>query len=146
MTPWRRRAVRALFVAVVVGHVAAFLANREAPNHVYAYQMFDEASTWQADVVRVTSSGERIPIEEPWAGYRWDDLVPDRGLSRPDVLHHADSGMETTLHLLDGAIDWVAANTPRDTDTRYLEARVVWYRNGGEARRTVLRSPLRQTP
>ena len=33
--------------------------------------MFPESSTWQADIVRVTDDGQRIPITEPWAGYRW---------------------------------------------------------------------------
>ena len=143
MTAWRRRAVRVLLLAVVAGHVVAFLVNRDEPNHVLAYQMFDEASRWRADVVRVTSDGRRIPIERDWAGYRWAELVPDRGLARPAVLHHAGSGLETTLHLLDGALDWVAANTPRDHETRYLEADVVWYRNGDGPHRTRLRSPDR---
>ena len=45
--------------------------------------MFPESSTWRADVVRVTADGRRVPVEQPWSGYRWDELVPDRGLQLP---------------------------------------------------------------
>ena len=33
--------------------------------------MFPESSTWRAEILRVTADGQRIPIAEPWAGYRW---------------------------------------------------------------------------
>ena len=54
--------------------------------------MFPESSTWRADIVRVEADGDRVPITEPWAGYRWGDLVVGRGLDRPGVRHHADAG------------------------------------------------------
>ena len=38
--------------------------------------------------------------------------------------HHADAGLDNQLAFLDAALDWVAGNTPRDRETRYLEARV----------------------
>jgi hypothetical protein len=143
MSRGRRRAVRLLLAAVVVGHVVAFAVNREAPNHVFAYQMFDESSTWRADVVRVLEDGRRVPVEQPWNGYRWHELVPDRGLAAPGITHHADSGIETTLYLLGRALDWVAAHTPEDHETRYLQAEVTWVRNRGPLQRTILRSPAR---
>ena len=49
----------------------------------FAFQMFPESSTWQADVVRVTMDGARVPVDDAWFGYRWADLVPDRGLAHP---------------------------------------------------------------
>ena len=108
--------------------------------------MFPESSTWQADVVRVMTDGTRVPVGEPWAGYRWADLVPDRGLARPDVRHHADAGLDNQLAFLSAAIDWVADNTPRDTATRYLEAIVTTWHNTDPARVIVLRSHEREPP
>ena len=76
--------------------------------------MFPESSTWRADVMRVTADGRRVPVEVPWSGYRWDELVRDRGLRYPAVRHHADAGLDNQLAFLGAALDWVAANTPRD--------------------------------
>ena len=66
---------------------------------------------------RPTSCGSRPTAgasrsSEPWAGYRWDELVPDRGLPYPAVRHHADAGLDNQLAFLDAALDYVAANTP----------------------------------
>jgi hypothetical protein len=102
--------------------------------------MFPESSTWRADVVRVTGDGRRIPVDEPWSGYRWDELVTGRGLSHPGVRHHADAGLDNQLAFLDAALDWVAAHTPRDRETRYLEARVTAWHNDDPPHVVVLRS------
>ena len=91
--------------------------------------MFPESSTWRADVVRVTDDGRRVPVELPWSGYRWDELVHNRGLRYPSVRHHADAGLDNQLAFLEEALDWVARNTPRDRETRYLEARVTSWHN-----------------
>ena len=40
------------------------------------------SSTWQARVYRVTVDGLRLPVGESWFGYRWADLVPERGVAR----------------------------------------------------------------
>jgi hypothetical protein len=109
----------------------------------FAFQMFPESSTWRADVVRVTAGGRRVPIEVPWAGYRWDDLVRTRGLRYPSIRHHADSGLDNQLAFLDAALDWVASNTPRDHETRFLEARVTAWHNDDPPRIEVLRSHVR---
>ena len=106
--------------------------------------MFSESSTWRADVVRVTAGGRRVPIEHPWSGYRWDELVPNRGLAYPAIRHHADAGLANQLAFLDAALDWVADNTPRDTETRYLEARVTAWHNADPPRVRVLRSDIRE--
>ena len=39
-------------------------------------------------------------------------------------------GVDSTLHLLQGSLDWVAQNTPGDDETVRLEA-VVTYRHNG---------------
>jgi hypothetical protein len=135
---------RRVAVLAVVVLQAAFVARGYWADHKeFAFQMFPESSTWRADVVRVTADGRRVPVERPWAGYRWDDLVQDRGLRYPAVRHHADAGLANQLAFLEAALDWVADNTPRDRETRYLEARVTSWHNDGPPRVGVLRSGVR---
>ena len=109
-----------------------------------AWQMFPEASTWQATIVRVTSAGERVDVREPWpGGYRWGDLVDERGFGAPFAEQDAGYGAAATLDTLQHALDWVAANTPGDGETAWLEA-VVTYRHNDDPPTTVrLRSPVR---
>jgi hypothetical protein len=110
----------------------------------FAFQMFPESSTWRADVFRVTAQGRRIPVEVGWAGYDWDRLVQDRGLSYPSLHHHADAGLQNQLAFLQAALDWVAANTPRDHSTRYLEAKVTAWDNADPPRVEIMRSRVRE--
>jgi hypothetical protein len=135
---------RRLVVLAVVLLQLGFIARGYWSDHKqFAFQMFPESSTWRADVVRVTAGGRRVPIEVPWAGYRWDDLVRTRGLRYPSIRHHADSGLDNQLAFLDAALDWVASNTPRDHETRFLEARVTAWHNDDPPRIEVLRSHVR---
>jgi hypothetical protein len=135
---------RRLVVLTVVAAQLFFVARGYWSDHrQFAFQMFPESSTWRADVLRVTADGQRVPIDLPWAGYRWDELVRTRGLSDPAVRHHADSGLDNQLAFLDAALNWVAAHTPRDRDTRYLEARVTAWHNDDPPRVEVLRSHVR---
>jgi len=106
--------------------------------------MFPESSTWRASLFRGTADGERVPIDRPWFGYRWEDMVRDRGLSYPQYRHHADAGLDNQLAFLRAALDWVAANTPRDNETRYLEARVTAWHNDDPPRVEVFRSRARE--
>jgi hypothetical protein len=135
---------RVVFAAVVALQLGLVVRGYSSDHKEFAFQMFPESSTWRADVVRVTADGRRIPIERPWSGYRWDDLVADRGLSYPSVRHHADAGLDNQLAFLDAALDWVADNTPRDGDTRYLEARVTSWHNADPPEVEVLRSRERE--
>jgi hypothetical protein len=134
--------------AVVAGVVAlqlAFVARGYWSDHKeFAFQMFPESSTWRADVVRVTADGRRVAVERPWSGYRWDELVRDRGLRYPAVRHHADAGLDNQLAFLEAALDWVADNTPRDRETRYLEATVTSWHNDDRPRVEVMRSGVRR--
>ncbi len=107
--------------------------------------MFPESSTWRADIVRVTADGRRVPVEQAWSGYRWSELVPNVGLRHPGVRHHANAGLDNQLAFLDSALDWVADNTPRDAETRYLEARVTSWHNDDPPRVEVLRSDVRDS-
>lgn len=135
---------RRLVVALVVVGQLFFVARGYWSDHrELAFQMFPESSTWRADVVRVTGDGRRIPVDEPWAGYRWSELVHGRGLGYPEVRHHADAGLDNQIAFLQAALDWVADNTARDDETLYLEATVVTWHNDDEPEVTVLRSPHR---
>jgi hypothetical protein len=129
---------------VVVAFVAlqvAFIARGYSSDHKeFAFQMFPESSTWQADIVRVTADGRRVPVEQPWSGYRWEELVPNVGLRYPWVRHHANAGLDNQLAFLDSALDWVASNTPNDDETRYLEATVTAWHNDDPPRVEVFRS------
>jgi hypothetical protein len=130
-------------VTVVVAQLAFIVAGYSSDHKTFAFQMFPEASTWRADVVRVTDDGRRVPVSEPWAGYRWDELVPDSSLTYPEVRHHADAGLDNQLAFLRSALDYVATHTPRDHETRYLEARVTAWHNDDPARVEVFRSSVR---
>lgn len=118
------------------------------PKHVFAFRMFPEASTWEAEVVRVTHEGRRIPVDQPWAdgAYQWAAMVTDGSLERPAGQRHADNGLDSVLDDLQRALDWIAANTPLDSETRYYEAVVTAYRNTRGPEVTVLRSPDRPQP
>jgi hypothetical protein len=131
-------------VVAVVALQLGFVARGYWSDHKeFGFQMFPESSTWRADVVRVTADGRRVPVEVPWSGYRWDELVQGRGLTYPSIRHHADAGLANQLAFLDAALDWVADNTPRDRETRYLEATVTSWHNADPPRREVLRSSMR---
>jgi hypothetical protein len=132
-------------VAAVVALQLAFVVAAYSSDHkVFGFQMFPEASTWSADVVRVTADGRRIPVERPWAGYRWEELVRGSGsLHYPAARHHADAGLDNQLAFLRSALDWVADNTPRDRETRYIEATVTSWHNDDPARVEVFRSRVR---
>jgi hypothetical protein len=135
---------RVVVVAVVVLQLGLVARGYWSDHKEFAFQMFPESSTWRADVVRVTADGRRVPIERPWSGYRWDELVQDRGLSYPQVRHHADAGLANQLAFLEAALDWVADNTPRDGETRYLEATVTSWHNDDPRRIEVFRSGVRE--
>jgi hypothetical protein len=135
---------RVIVVAVVLVQLAFIARGYWSDHKEFAFQMFPESSTWRADVVRVTQDGRRVPVELPWSGYRWDQLVPNRGLPYPSVRHHADAGLDNQLAFLEEALDWVARNTPRDRETRYLEARVTSWHNDDPPQVELIRSDVRE--
>jgi len=135
---------RVLVLGVVLLQLVLVARGYWSDHKEFAFQMFPESSTWRASVVRVTDDGRRVPVERPWSGYRWEDLVRDRGLRYPSIRHHADAGLRNQLAFLEAALDWVAVNTPRDRETRYLEARVTSWHNDDPARLEVFRSRARE--
>jgi len=135
---------RVIVLGVVLLQLGFIARGYWADHKEFAFQMFPESSTWRATLFRVTADGERVPIDRPWFGYRWEEMVRDRGLSYPQYRHHADAGLDNQLAFLRAALDWVAANTPRDNETRYLEARVTAWHNDDPPRVEVFRSRARE--
>jgi hypothetical protein len=129
-----------IVLAVVAAQLGFVVRGYRSDHKQFAFQMFPESSTWRADVVRVTADGRRVPVEQPWAGYRWNSLVGHVGLQNPSVRHHADAGLDNQLAFLRSALNWVADHTPRDHETRYLEARVTAWHNADPPRARVYRS------
>ncbi|MCB9600486.1 MAG: hypothetical protein H6721_27560 [Sandaracinus sp.] len=142
-----RRLLPRLFFAVVVVAQVYFVARGTGdPHKHFAWRPFNESDTWSADIVRVTRDGRRVPIEEPWAGYVWGELVRQRGLGVPRGWRHASSGAASTRAFLQEALDWVATHTPNDDETRYLEAEFQFTRNRRGPFTDVLRSVEREVP
>jgi hypothetical protein len=142
----RVRLRRIVFVGVIVLQLVFIVRAYWAPHKEFGFQMFPEASSWQAQIVRVTADGDRVPVDQPWFGYEWNDLFPDRGLSSPWFRHHADAGLDNQLAFLREALAWLANNTPRDSETRYFEATVTTWFNTRDPTTMVLRSPDRNLP
>lgn len=142
----RRRARRIVVVGFVSLQALLVVRAYQAPHAEFGYQMFPEASRWRADIFRVTVDGRRVSVREPWSGYEWSALVSGRGLSAPWVEQHADSGLDRQLEFLAEALDWVAANTPDDHETRYYEATIESSHNTRPATISTLRSRDRRIP
>jgi hypothetical protein len=134
---------RVVFVGVIALQLTFVVRAYWAPHKEFGFQMFPEASSWQAEIVRVTVNGDRVPVEQPWFEYEWNDLAPDRGLASPWIRQHADDGLDNQIAFLREALDWVAYNTPRDSETRYYEATVTTWFNMRQPATTTLRSPDR---
>jgi hypothetical protein len=146
LTGRRRQIVTAFVVTVLAVQVGFAINGYRDPHMFFAFQPFNESSTWRADIVRVTSSGERLPIDGGWAGYTWNELVDMPALQGPSHTRHASMGVGATIDFLDKALDWIATHTPDDRETRYLEATVTTYQNTRGPTITVLRSVERDVP
>ena len=69
---------RVVFVTVIALQLFFIARAYWAPHMEFGFHMFPESSTWKASVVRVTGDGRRVPVEQPWSGYRWDDVETPR--------------------------------------------------------------------
>ena len=132
----RRLTSRALprlaVIAAVLAQLYFIVRGYSDPHKHFAFQPFNDFDVWRADIERVTYRGARVSVMRPWSGYSWGRLVGgDRGLDRPTLTKPASSGIESTLVFLQQALDFVAANTPRDRETHHYEATVYYRHNGG---------------
>jgi hypothetical protein len=140
----RRIAAQIFFVAVVVTQLYFVVRGYWDPHKHFAFQPFNESSTWRAEIVRVLPDGRRVSIRHGWHGYRWEELVRERGLGAPWHMQHADSGVGSTVDFLQRALDWVADHTPRDRETVRFEAVVTYNLNRRGEVDTHLRSRDRE--
>jgi len=125
----RRLLPRVFFVVVVLGQLYFIQRGYRDPHKHFAFQPYNESDEYHATVERVTVDGRRVPVTEPYFGYRWHELVRTRGLGFPGRTLHAGSGARAVIAFLDEALDWVADHTPRDRETLYYQARVRYRHN-----------------
>jgi hypothetical protein len=138
---------RVIVVGVVLLIVAGIAQGYRGTSPTLAWQMFPEASVWQADIVRITADGNRVDVRDPWPGsYEWSEMVRARGVGSPFAERPASYGIVVTLDTLQHALDWVATHTPNDRETLYLEATVSYQRNADQPTQVVLRSRERLAP
>ena len=136
------------FAAGVVVVQLGLVANGyRDPHNYFAFQPFNESSTYAVELVRVLDDGRRVPVHDGrWEGYDWNEMVGWRALQSPWHQRHAFSGVDAVVDFLDHALDWMADHTPNDRDTRYLEATVTYYRNARGPHAVVIRSHEREFP
>jgi len=128
--------------AILIAQLLFIIGGYSADHAVFGFQMFPESSDWQATIERQLADGDLIDIREDWpGGYRWSDLVAGYGLSQPFSRHHADTGLVSTLDFFSAALEWVAANTPLDTEAVRLVATVTVWPNGRDAETVVFEAP-----
>lgn len=142
---WRRVGRRIAIVIVVAAQVGVIVAAYHNDHRAFGFQMFAESDEFSATIERVLVDGAVVAVDEDWQ-YRWRDLVVGRGLSNPSPIHHSSRGNRTQFSYLQEALDWVAANTPADTTTRYLQARVTFWENGRGPYSLTLTSRHRELP
>jgi hypothetical protein len=143
---WRRQLALAVLVGGVALQLTLSLVQLGDPHARFGFRPFPAADTWWAEIDRVDAAGSRRSVDDGTWEYDWDALVGAPGLLGPGRERFANRGGDATVDLLRLALDWVAANTPDDTTTLYLEAAVHVRANGSEVTTTVLRSEPRVVP
>ena len=142
---WRRRGARWFAAAVVVTQLALVANGYRDPHNYFAFQPFNESSTYAVELARVLDDGQRVPVPNGrWEGYDWNELIDWGPVRSPWHQRHAFSGVDAMVDFLDNALDWVADHTPGDTETLYFEATVTYYRNARGPYVTVIRSHERE--
>ncbi len=124
---------RVVALGIVLTQIFFVVRAYSADQAFFGFQMFPESSSWQATIERELADGTRVDVRDEWTGgYEWGALVRGRGLQRPFRRHEASAGLDSTLGFFEASLDWVARNTPRDTEAVRLVATVTTWRNGGE--------------
>ena len=133
-----------MVVGVVLLQLGLVARGYWSDHREFAFQMFPESSsgarTSSASPPRAgasrSRSGGRATTGTGWCA--------TAGSAIPSLRHHADAGLQNQLAFLQAALDWVAANTPRDHSTRYLEAKVTAWHNADPPRVEIMRSRVRE--
>jgi hypothetical protein len=138
----RRVAFAAAYLGVQAGLVAT--AGRR-PDASFGFRMFSESSTIEVSLTReidAPSGHGTVAVPAPdgvWAArdkegqlrkVRWSDRVKEAALATFDVPMHASYSADAQLARWHAALDYVAAHTPEDAETRALALDISVRRNG----------------
>ena len=135
---------RAVFVVVFLGlELSAIAWGLRAPDHVLAFQMFNESSSLKVQLFREVQRKRRwvlVPVPEGrWQArdgdgalrdFSWHDRVKYEPLSKLGRSIPASYGLSAQLFRLQAALDDVATHIHDDTQTRALVAVVEATHNG----------------
>jgi hypothetical protein len=133
---------RAIFCAAYVGAQIALIGfGLHAPDHVFGFQMFSEASRVRFQLFRkVRGKRGLVPVvDDAWQArdrtgvvrqFRWSDRVRYPPLRRSGVSVHASYGLDAQLFRMQAALDDVVAHIPEDAETRALVATLQTSKNG----------------
>jgi hypothetical protein len=142
---YKRFWARVFCASVIAAQLYAVVHAYRDPLKRFGYQPFSESTQWQVRIWAVDRAGHKTDVAQGFEGYRWSDLVRVR-VGQPFHLQPASSGIAASLYFLQHALDYVAAHTPRDRRTRYLEADVSFRKNRGSLQSVVLHSKPRGVP
>ena len=81
----RRLAARVFFVGAIAVQLFFVVRGYRDPHKHFAFQPFNESSTWRAEIYRVLAGGRRVSLRDGWAGYRWAEGACGSA-SRADLL------------------------------------------------------------
>ncbi|RMH78791.1 MAG: hypothetical protein D6683_07150 [Actinomyces sp.] len=143
--PWRRRLAAVTLVGAVAVHLALIVNGGADPHKRFGFRPFEDSDVWQAEIVRVTADGRRLPVDDGTWVYDWNELVGVGSLASPWRPGHARGGARAIVDLLDRALDWVVRHIPDDPDTVRLEARVTVIHNRHDPRVIILTGDERET-
>ena len=136
---------RVVVLAVVALQLGFAVRGYWSDHKPFAFQMFPESSTWRADVVRVTADGAAHPGRAAVVGV---PLGRARAGPRAAATRRSATtrtpGSTTSSRSSRPRSTGSRSNTPRDRETRYLEATVTAWHNADPPRTEVLRSRVRE--
>lgn len=143
----RTRVVFAAFWIAAQGALIVTASRRS--DHIFGFRMFPEASTFEIQVSRMTTSGLAAAPSGEWSArdaygqlrhFSWHDRVHDPILGSLQVRVFASYGIDAQLARLQAALDDVADHLDGDGETRSLRADVRIWKNGRDPYTAILQS------
>lgn len=112
----------------------------QRPDAAFGFRMFSESSTLEVHLFRELPDGTRVEVENgEWVAkdrdgiphrISWGSHVKEPNLTAFGVTMHAAYGAAAQVQRWSAALDYVAAHTPDDTETRALELELGVKKNG----------------
>lgn len=122
---WRSRGAKCVLVAALLIHASLLLRGGSDPHKLFGFRPFNESDTWSVEIVSVTHSGERAPVDDEL----WESLIGHFKLRGLDRARHASAGASASIDFLDRALDWAVEGLPPTSDIVTFEATATVYRN-----------------